>query len=46
MAQAMRLHALIADRVMPTEESYWSFYRSVLTGRIRYRNEDKTCMPR
>ncbi|MDV9171381.1 fatty acid desaturase [Streptomyces sp. W16] len=46
MAQAVRLHALIADRVVPTEESYWSFYRSVLTGRIRYRNEDETCMTR
>ena len=46
MAQAVALHALIADRVVPVESSYWSFYRKVATGRIRYQLVAETCMTR
>lgn len=46
MAQITRLHALISDRVVPVETSYWSFYYKVLTGAIRYRNLAETPMTR
>lgn len=46
MARIEDLHALIADRVVTVESSYWHFYRSVLTGRIRYQQLDETCMTR
>jgi fatty acid desaturase len=46
MAQITRLHALIADRVVTVETSYWSFYRKVITGEIRYRNLAETPMTR
>ena len=46
MAQIIRLHSLIADRVVPVEASYWSFYRKVITGEIRYRNMAETPMTR
>lgn len=46
MAQAQALHALIADQVVPVEQSYWSFYRKVLTGQVKYQVIDQTCMTR
>jgi fatty acid desaturase len=46
IAQITRLHTLIADRVVPVETSYWSFYRKVITGEIRYRNLAETSMTR
>jgi fatty acid desaturase len=46
MAQITRLHTLIADQVVPVEASYWSFYRKVITGEIRYRNLAETPMTR
>jgi fatty acid desaturase len=46
MAQITRLHTLIADRVVPVETSYWSFYRKVFTGEIRYRDMAQTPMTR
>jgi fatty acid desaturase len=46
IAQITLLHSLIADRVVPVESSYWSFYRKVITGDIRYRNMAETSMTR
>lgn len=46
MAQIEGLHALIADRVVTVEPSYWAFYRKVMTGRIKYQSFDETCMTR
>ncbi|HEU5158180.1 MAG TPA: fatty acid desaturase [Streptosporangiaceae bacterium] len=46
MAQITRLHTVIADQVVPMETSYWSFYRKVITGEIRYRNMAETPMTR
>jgi fatty acid desaturase len=46
IAQITRLHTLIADQVVPVETSYWSFYRKVITGEIRYRNLAETSMTR
>jgi fatty acid desaturase len=46
IAQITRLHTLIADQVVPVEASYWSFYRKVITGEIRYRNLAETSMTR
>jgi fatty acid desaturase len=46
IAQITQLHTLIADRVAPVETSYWSFYRKVVTGEIRYRNLAETPMTR
>jgi hypothetical protein len=31
---------------VPVETSYWSFYRKVITGEIRYRNLAETPMTR
>lgn len=46
MAQVENLHTLIVDRVVPVEISYWSFYRKVIRGEIRYQTLDETCMTR
>jgi fatty acid desaturase len=46
MAQIENLHTLIADRVVPVETTYWSFYRKVITGEVRYQDFDGTCMTR
>lgn len=46
MAQVPKLHTVIADRVETVEPSYWSFYRNVITGRIRYADQGQTCMTR
>jgi len=46
MAQVPKLHDLIADKVETVEPSYWSFYRNVMTGRLRYQGDDATCMTR
>jgi fatty acid desaturase len=46
MAQIVSLHTVIADRVVPVETSYWTFYRGVVSGRIRYQHQDETCMTR
>lgn len=46
MAQITRLQTLIADQVVPVETSYWSFYRKVLTGEIRYQDLSETPMTR
>jgi fatty acid desaturase len=46
MAQASGLHALIAGRIEAVENSYWSFYRKVIRGDIRYQNAAETCMTR
>lgn len=46
MAQVPRLHTIIAGRVATVEPSYWSFYRGVVAGRIRYADPRQTCMTR
>jgi fatty acid desaturase len=46
MAQVPRLHTIIAGRVATVEPSYWSFYRNVISGRIRYADPSLTCMTR
>jgi fatty acid desaturase len=46
MAQIPNLHALIADKVVPVETSYWRFYLKVLTGKIKYQDLEGTCMTR
>lgn len=46
MAQVEVLHALIADKIVPTETSYLSFYRKVLSGDVKYQTLDETCMTR
>jgi len=46
MAQVPRLHSLIEDRIETVEPSYWSFYRAVATGRLRYQDTSETCMTR
>ncbi len=46
MAQVPKLHSLIEDRIETVEPSYWSFYRAVVTGRLRYRDTSQTCMTR
>jgi fatty acid desaturase len=46
VAQAVALHSLIADKVVPLEPSYWAFYRKVLAGEIKYQLRDETCMTR
>lgn len=46
MAQAASLHALIEDRVVPVESSYWQFYRRVRAGDISSVRDDETCMTR
>jgi fatty acid desaturase len=46
MAQVPKLHSLIKDDVETVEPSYWSFYRNVMTGKIRYQGDDATCMTR
>jgi fatty acid desaturase len=46
MAQIENLYTLIADRVVPVETTYWSFYRKVITGEVRYQDFDGTCMTR
>ncbi len=46
MAQVPRLHSLIEERIETVEPSYWSFYRAVVTGRLRYQDTSQTCMTR
>ena len=46
MAQVPKVHELIADQVETVEASYWSFYRKVMTGALRYQGDDQTCMTR
>lgn len=46
IAQVEVLHALIADKIVPTETSYLSFYRKVLSGDVKYHTLDETCMTR
>jgi fatty acid desaturase len=46
MAQVPELHVLIEDRVAVLEPSYWSFYRKVFNGELRYQDLADTCMTR
>lgn len=46
MAQVPSLHELIAGRVETVDDSYWVFYKKVLTGQLKYQNLDETCMTR
>ncbi|MGW1072910.1 fatty acid desaturase family protein [Streptomyces sp. NPDC002537] len=46
MTQVPRLHSTIEDRCAVVEDSYWSFYRKVLTGEITYQGDERTCMTR
>ncbi|KAB2343598.1 fatty acid desaturase family protein [Actinomadura rudentiformis] len=46
MARIPELHGLIQERIATVESSYWSFYRKVLTGELRYQNAAENCMTR
>lgn len=48
MAQAVALHKVIKDQVVPVETSYTSFYWKVVTGRVKYQllDPEVTCMTR
>jgi fatty acid desaturase len=46
MARVPELHALIEDRVATIDPSYWTFYRKVLGGELRYQSTAETCMTR
>lgn len=47
MVNVGRLHQLVRSRCAAVEPSYWSFYKKVLSGEIRYADPDaETCMTR
>ncbi len=47
MANVRRLDDLVRDRYRAVEQSYWAFYRKVMTGEIRYADPElETCMTR
>jgi fatty acid desaturase len=46
MAQVRVLHAMIEDRVVAVAPSYWSFYKDVFTGRVKYEDLSENCMTR
>ncbi len=46
MVNVERLHAMARDRFEVVDPSYWSFYRKVMSGELRYRNAEETCMTR
>jgi len=46
MARVPELHVLIESRIATTEPSYWSFYRKVLDGELKYQDLTDTCMTR
>jgi fatty acid desaturase len=46
MTNVPRLHELAKQRFESVMPSYWSFYRAVLRGELRYQGEDATCMTR
>lgn len=48
MAQAVALHKVIKEQVVPVERSYTSFYWKVVTGKVKYQLLDPavTCMTR
>jgi fatty acid desaturase len=46
MARVPELHELIESRIGTIEPSYWSFYRKVIKGELRYQDLADTCMTR
>lgn len=46
MAQVRRLHKVIEDRIENIDPSYWTFYRKVIRGELRYQDASETCMTR
>ncbi|RLV04342.1 fatty acid desaturase [Streptomyces griseocarneus] len=46
MVQVRRLHSAIEDKCAVVEDSYWGFYRKVLSGAITYQGDEQTCMTR
>jgi fatty acid desaturase len=46
MVNARQLHVLVATGAQTIEPSYWSFYRNVVRGEIRYQDWSTTCMTR
>jgi fatty acid desaturase len=46
MAQVRRLHKVINDRIETIDPSYWTFYRKVIKGELRYQDASETCMTR
>jgi fatty acid desaturase len=47
MANVSRLNDLVTDSYAAVEPSYWSFYKKVVNGKIRYGDPDsETCMTR
>jgi fatty acid desaturase len=46
MANVRALHGLIEGKIATVEDSYWSFYRDVIIGRITYQDMSETCMNR
>jgi fatty acid desaturase len=46
MVQVGKLHRIIEDRIGTIDPSYWTFYKKVITGKLRYRDFTETCMTR
>jgi fatty acid desaturase len=46
MAQVRRLHEVIKDRIETVDPGYWTFYRKVISGELKYQDADENCMTR
>ncbi len=46
MARVPELHALIEERIVTIDRSYWAFYKKVLDGQLKYQDPAETCMTR
>ncbi|MBV9450182.1 MAG: fatty acid desaturase [Streptosporangiaceae bacterium] len=46
MVRVPELNMLIEGRIATVEPSYWSFYRKVINGELKYRDLAETCMTR
>lgn len=46
MVNVQRLHETAKDRFEVIDPSYWSFYRAVIRGDLRFQGADETCMTR
>ncbi|HEX8053587.1 MAG TPA: fatty acid desaturase [Thermoleophilaceae bacterium] len=46
MVNVPELHGLIDHQVRAAEDSYWSFFAKVATGKLRYEDMGATCMTR
>jgi fatty acid desaturase len=46
MVQVSKVHDIIEHQIETVDPSYWSFYKKVITGKIRYQDFAETCMTR